>query len=112
MLGMTNPAERIIAKFGGPAVVAEITKRDISRVHRWTYPPEKGGSGGIIPPKAQDMLLAEAAARGIALTRDEFFHPVGEPLKKIPPQQLPSASKGSNAPSKKSAKDSASSEAA
>ncbi len=82
---MTNPAQVIIEKFGGPNEVAAICKCDISRVHRWTYPKDKGGSDGIIPPKRQDQLLAAAPSKGIKLKRDEFFprivpNPVGAQL--------------------------------
>lgn len=84
--------------------MASITNRDISRVHRWTYPQEKGGSGGIIPPKAQDMLLAAAPAYGVSLSRDEFFHPVAEPLKKTKTSQLPSAFNASKTSLKNSSK--------
>lgn len=50
-----------------------MTGRDVSRVHRWTYPRERGGTGGIIPADAQEALLLEAIKRGIPLRPDHFF---------------------------------------
>lgn len=58
-----NPAHSIIEACGGVARVAEITKYSDAWIHRWTYPEDKGGTGGRIPPKAQQKLL-EARARG------------------------------------------------
>lgn len=78
MAGMSNPAQAVIEKFGGPSKVAELCKCDISRVHRWTYPKDRGGSGGIIPTKQQNVLLSLAHANGVELTRDEFFHPIAK----------------------------------
>lgn len=68
-----NIAASIIEKCGGPKVVAAMCGVDVSRVHRWKYPPERGGSGGIIPAPHQITLLREARARGIPLTPADFF---------------------------------------
>lgn len=70
-------AARIIEKCGGPRAVAEICGVDVSRVHRWKYPPERGGTGGIIPASHQITLLEGARAAGINLRPDDFF-PVAE----------------------------------
>lgn len=74
VLGMSI-AEHIIAKCGGPAVVAEMTGVHVSRVHRWTYPKERGGTGGLIPAQHQQRILAEAKRRGIDLSPSDFFDP-------------------------------------
>lgn len=50
-----------------------MTGRDASRVHRWTYPKEKGGSDGLIPTDAAQCLMREARKRGIPLTPEHFF---------------------------------------
>lgn len=68
-----EPAKKIINLCGGFSAVAGMTGRDVSRVHRWTYPRHKGGTGGIIPTDAQHRLLQEARSRGIPLTPDHFF---------------------------------------
>lgn len=70
---MSEPAKTIIKKFGGFIEVAKICGVDVSRVHRWTYPQNRGGSNGFIPVARQDELLAEAKRRRIKLKRDDFF---------------------------------------
>jgi hypothetical protein len=72
---MATPAEIIIEKFGGHARIAEILGVDVSRVYRWTYPEDRGGTGGLIPQKHQSKLLAEARSLGIGLTPADFFPP-------------------------------------
>lgn len=46
---------------------------DVSRVYRWTYPKEKGGTNGRIPTKHQQKLLDAARAEGIDLAPEDFF---------------------------------------
>jgi hypothetical protein len=57
---MSNVAVQVIEKLGGAKAVSELLKCDVSRVHRWTYPKEKGGTGGHIPQKRQRQLLEKA----------------------------------------------------
>lgn len=45
----------------------------VSRVFRWTYPKERGGTDGVIPAKHQAALLDRARAAGIDLTPNDFF---------------------------------------
>ncbi len=68
-----NPAQKIIDKCGGVAAVAEMVGVHISRVHRWTYPRERGGTDGLIPSQQQQPLLEAARQRGIDLTPADFF---------------------------------------
>ena len=70
---MPNPASRIIEKCGGPKPTAEMVGVSISRVHRWTYSKERGGTGGIVPSGHQQRLLDEARKRGIPLEPADFF---------------------------------------
>lgn len=70
---MSNVAANIIGKCRGHAVVAEICGVHITRVYRWTYPVEKGGSGGLIPTRHQAQLLEGARERGIDLQPTDFF---------------------------------------
>lgn len=72
---MNTPAARIIDKLGGAKRVAEIVGVDVSRVHRWTYPRERRGTGGIVPSRHQQRLLDHARANGIDLTPADFFAP-------------------------------------
>lgn len=78
---MDTPAARVIAKFGegtkGHYRVAELLGRHVSRVFRWTYPKERGGTGGLIPPREQDRLLEIARREGVALARSDFFDDAG-----------------------------------
>lgn len=50
-----------------------MTRRDVSRIHRWTYSKKRGGTDGIIPADAAADLLSEAVERGIPLTPAHFF---------------------------------------
>lgn len=67
---MSNVATRIIEKIGGFKAVSKLLGCDISRVHRWTYPKEKGGTDGHIPPKRQRQLLEKAPDK---ITPADFF---------------------------------------
>lgn len=70
---MRNVAEQVIEKCGGHQAVAEMAGVHVSRVHRWTYPKERGGTGGLIPTQHQQKLLDEARDRGIDLGPSDFF---------------------------------------
>ncbi|MBM7044072.1 hypothetical protein [Rhizobium lusitanum] len=67
-----EPAKSIIAKIGIDKV-AEITGKHVSRVYRWMYPKERGGTGGMIPNSEVPALLAFAKANNIDLSPAEFF---------------------------------------
>ena len=68
-----SPADIVIEKFGGHRVVAEILGIDLSRVYRWTYESEQGGTGGTVPQKHQIPLMNAAKEKGIALSLADFF---------------------------------------
>ena len=71
---MSTVAERIIKKFkGGESEIAELLGCDISRVYRWTYPKNRGGTGGTIPQKRQVELLQKAPLKGVSLSPADFF---------------------------------------
>ncbi len=70
---MPNPAEAIIEKCGGHAIVAEICQVHISRVYRWTYTRDRGGGGGAVPSRHQFWLLAGARERGIDFSPEDLF---------------------------------------
>ena len=70
---MRNVAEQVIEKCGGHQTVAEMAGVHVSRVHRWTYPKNRGGTGGLIPTQHQQTLLNEARKRGIDLGPPDFF---------------------------------------
>jgi len=66
-------AESVIRKCGGPVRVAGWLGLSVTQVYRWTYPRERGGTGGVVPARRQGELLAKAQAAGIDLTPADFF---------------------------------------
>ncbi|RUU24880.1 hypothetical protein EOD08_24235 [Mesorhizobium sp. M6A.T.Ca.TU.002.02.2.1] len=67
-----DPAKSIIAKIGIEKV-SEITGKHVSRVYRWMYPKERGGTGGLIPQSDAPVLLAWAQENNIELSPADFF---------------------------------------
>jgi hypothetical protein len=67
-----EPAKSIIAKIGINKV-SELTGKHVSRVYRWMYAKEAGGTGGFIPNADVAALLAYAKENGIDLTAADFF---------------------------------------
>jgi hypothetical protein len=82
-----SPAEIVIEKFGGHAVIAEVLGVSVSRVYRWTYPESRGGTGGLIPQKHQAPLLNAAREKQIELAPVDFFPSVD--LESAPSQSPP-----------------------
>ena len=68
-----NPAKRIIEKFGGHRVVAGILGLSVVSVYRFTYPKEKGGTGGLVPSEHVQTLLTVAPDLGVDLSASDFF---------------------------------------
>jgi hypothetical protein len=74
-----NPASRVISICGsgdfsrGVAIISDITGADRSRVHRWTYPKERGGTGGVIPSQHQQRILDWARENDVPLRPEHFF---------------------------------------
>jgi len=66
-------AQRVIEKCGGHRVVAEMVGVDVCNVFRWTYPKDRGGTGGLIPARHQPLLLERARERRVPLTPADFF---------------------------------------
>jgi hypothetical protein len=71
----TCPAERIITKCGGAQRIADWLGIQAAAVHRWKYPPERGGTNGFIPSNRQQDLLDKAREHGIELSPADFFAP-------------------------------------
>ncbi|HEV7266522.1 MAG TPA: hypothetical protein VGN83_16605 [Falsiroseomonas sp.] len=71
-----DPAATVLARFGGSGPLAQLLRLDRSAVHRWALPKQRGGSGGLIPARHHQRLLALAAEQGIALTAADL---VGAP---------------------------------
>lgn len=54
-----TPAARIVRRFGAEKLAAW-TGRHRSRVHAWTWPTSRGGTGGVIPTRAQSAIIEGA----------------------------------------------------
>jgi len=70
---MAEPATTIINRCGGVSVVAEWLKLNPTSVQRWTYPKERGGTGGLVPSKRQEALMRAAREHGKVLRPEDFF---------------------------------------
>ncbi len=68
-----EPAQTIVAKLGGPAVVSQIVGIHRTRVSNWRRPRAKGGTDGLIPQTYHLQLIDYAASQGITLTGDDFL---------------------------------------
>lgn len=84
---MSNAATNVILKCGGPQAVSAMAGVDVSNVHRWTYPKERGGTDGVVPAKHQQTLLKKAREAGIELSPDDFFKEAEEELPKRRPRK-------------------------
>lgn len=69
-----NPAAAVLRKCGGAKRVAEWRGLTLAAVHKWTYPRERGGTGGTIPADQQLPILLDARRAGIDLVPADFFH--------------------------------------
>jgi hypothetical protein len=74
MLGM-EPAQTIIAKLGGPGVVAGVVKVHRTRVSNWKRPRTSGGTDGLIPQRYHRPLLDYANEKSIELNAEDFLAP-------------------------------------
>ena len=68
-----DPAATVLTRFGGAGPLAQLLRLDRSAVHRWALPKHRGGSGGLIPARHHQRLLALAAEQGIALTAADLI---------------------------------------
>lgn len=46
--------------------------RSENRIRRWTYPKDRGGTGGLIPTNLLGKLISEAKRRGINLQAEHL----------------------------------------
>lgn len=70
-----EPAKSVIAKIGIEKV-SDVTGKHVSRVYRWMYPKERGGTGGFIPQADAQLILQHARANSIPLSASEFLEPL------------------------------------
>lgn len=70
---MMNQAQRVAKAFGGvvgmhAALERVGFSRDIVSIYRWTYPVDRGGTGGLIPHDAMPHVLKAADESGVVLS--------------------------------------------
>ena len=70
---MLEPAHTIIGICGGYDAVAGIVGRSGVQVRRWTYPRDRGGTGGLIPSECAAILMRHARETGLPLAPEHFF---------------------------------------
>lgn len=72
-----DPAMRVIQAFGGANKLAKAIGRDVSRIHRWSYPKGEGGTGGAIPGGSAMLarILSAAEERQIHLSLEDLVRP-------------------------------------
>jgi len=70
---MLNPAATVIERCGGVNAVAKMVGRHPSRVRRWAYSKDRGGTGGLVPTDLQSVLLLAAHKQGRDLLPEHFF---------------------------------------
>lgn len=68
-----SPAEYVIKAFGGVRATARAIGRDKSSVSVWRRSKDKKGTGGLIPHKAQPLILEAAKERGIDVTPNDLI---------------------------------------
>ncbi len=81
---MPEPAHTVLARFGGAGPLSRLLGLDRSTVHRWALPKSRGGSGGLVPAKHHQRLLALATAQEVTLSAADLVgtaNVAGEPPK-------------------------------
>ena len=68
-----DPADTIIRKFGGISAVARITCVTVHSVMRWRKSRERGGTGGLIPSRHNQVLMEHAVANDLPITAADFM---------------------------------------
>lgn len=69
---MYNQASRIVSKFGGVRRLAVAIGYEPTRVYRWTYPRERGGTDGLVPAASVPIVQTAALAHGVVLTEADW----------------------------------------
>lgn len=69
---MYQQASRIIRKFGGARRLARLLGYEASRVYKWTYSREKGGTNGLVPAAVVPKIQALADLEKVHLTDSDW----------------------------------------
>jgi hypothetical protein len=76
-----QPAASVISKFGGARKLSDLMDLDKSTVCQWRVSKERGGTGGLIPARHHEPLLALAKKQGVRLGASDL-------VKRPPPRSL------------------------
>lgn len=68
-----SPAEYVIKTFGGVRATARAIGRDKSSVSVWRASKDKKGTGGLIPHKAQALILKVAREKNLDITAEDLI---------------------------------------
>lgn len=68
-----EPASSIITLLGGSTKVASICGVHRTRPWKWTQPKEDGGTGGLIPTKYAEKIIAAGKAVGCDIPDAAFL---------------------------------------
>lgn len=69
-----TPAGRLIARFGAKSL-ADWTRRHQSRVHAWSWPTSRGGTGGVVPIRLRPAIIQGALKDFRAVITSADFDP-------------------------------------
>lgn len=69
---MYSQAHRVINRFGGARRLARLLGFEPSRVYKWTYPREKGGTDGLIPAAVVPKVQALAELEKVTLSESDW----------------------------------------
>jgi len=69
---MYQQAKRIIRKFGGARRLAKLLGYEPSRVYKWTYPRDKGGTDGLVPAAVVPKIQALADLEKVSLSDSDW----------------------------------------
>lgn len=76
---LLHPACGVIERCGGVDAVAKMTGRHPSRVRRWTFPKERGGTDGLIPFR-EGLKIRNATEAGTDPITADDLSPSGDNL--------------------------------
>ena len=71
-------ARRVIDRCGGVTAVQRITGRTPASIYKWCWAKASGGTGGLVPVDAQQLLMAAAHRGEVPLTPADFFPSIPE----------------------------------
>lgn len=70
---MANQAERVISRFGGVTkLAAAYDGASANAIYKWTYPKDRGGTGGVIPGDHVPALISLAQKLDVELELADF----------------------------------------